>query len=249
MTLKKVFDAARQRGRFQGENPFADQRRKAAEPDRPKFTNQELQTVFNALPREIKPAKHTADNAMTWAALISLYGGLRLEEVCQLSGADIKEVGTNGSRVWCFDIHNGGKNHLKNKSSERKVPIHNQLIRAGLLDYAKAVPQNGALFPTLQRRKSKGDKIGARVGELFRKRLISLGIKAEERKGLCFHSLRHNFGRCLDVADVSERDAARLMGHKVKGITFGVYGEGELENLASIVQRAIKYEGLTLSSK
>jgi hypothetical protein len=73
---------------------------------------------------------------------------------------------------------------------------------------------------------------------------VRIGIKAGDREGLCFNSLRHNFGRCLDVANVSQRNATRLMGHAVEGMTFGTYGEGELLNLAGIVHEAIKYEGL-----
>ena len=45
-------------------------------------------------------------------------------------------------------------------------------------------PQDGPLFPGLKRRASKDGKIGARLGELFRK----LGLK---RDGLCVHSFPH----------------------------------------------------------
>jgi len=49
-------------------------------------------------------------------------------------------------------------------------------------------PQDGPLFPGLKRRASKDGKIGARLGELFRKRLVALGLK---RDGLCVHSFPH----------------------------------------------------------
>jgi hypothetical protein len=47
---------------------------------------------------------------------------------------------------------------------------------------------------------------------------------------------------CLDRAGVRREDAARIMGHAVPGITFGVYGEGDLTRLAGIMQDAIKYD-------
>jgi integrase len=135
--------------------------------------------------------------------------------------------------------HNGGKNLLKNKSAERFVPIHSKLVRAGLLQYAAALPKGSLLFPGLSRRASKGGKISARVGELFAKKLKSLGIKRER---LVFHCLRHMVGACLDRAGVRREDAARIMGHAVPGITFGVYGEGDLTRLAGIMQDALKYD-------
>lgn len=103
------------------------------------------------------------------------------------------------------------------------MPVHSELVRAGLLDYVKALPQYGLLFPGLTRRASKGDKIGARVGELFSKKLEALGLK---RKGVCFHSFRHTVAGRLEAAGLSEGEAARITGHAQKGITYGVYSTG-----------------------
>jgi hypothetical protein len=52
-----------------------------------------------------------------------------------------------------------------------------EFVWLGLLDYVKALPE-GPLFPGLTRRKSKGNKVGARVGELFRNKLASPEVKA-----------------------------------------------------------------------
>src|SRR5262249_6288532 len=170
-TLQGVFRSARNRGRVTGENPFEDQRRKVAAEKREALTAAELQQLFAALPVEIEPKKHSPETALPWAVRIAAFSGMRLEEIGQLTVADIKTVGTNGGTVVAFNIHNGGNNHLKNKSSERVVPVHSQLVRMGLLKYIRALPKDGLLFPGLTRRASKGDKIGARVGELFRKLL------------------------------------------------------------------------------
>jgi integrase len=172
------------------------------------------------LPREVEPAKHTAESALPWVAFIGAYTGMRLEEIAQLTVADIKNVQANGGTLDCFDIHNGdAAHHLKNKSAARVLPIHSELFRAGLLDYAKALPAGGPLFPGLKRRASKGDKIGSRLGELFRKRLEALGLK---RDRLCFHSLRHTVAGRLEAAAVSQTDAARVLGHAIAGFDFGI---------------------------
>jgi integrase len=131
---------------------------------------------------------------------------------------------------------------LKNESSARLVPVHSALVHAGLLDYVKALP-SGPLFPGLTRRKSKGNKVGARVGELFRKKLVALGLK---REGLCFHSLRHSAAGALDAAGVPQSDAARILGHAVSGMSYGVYSTGPgLIRLKAVVEQ-IAYEGLRI---
>src|SRR5262245_10628765 len=104
---------------------------------------------------------------------------MRLEEIAQLTVADVQTRDANGGTIVVFNIHNGGKNHLKNETSARAIPVRSELVRAGLLKYGRALPQDGLLFPGLKRRQSKGGKIGARLGELFRRRLIALDMKRD----------------------------------------------------------------------
>jgi integrase len=145
--------------------------------------------------------------------------------------------------VTVIDIHNGENNNLKNESSVRLVPIHSELVRAGLLHYRDSLPKDSPLFPGLTRRASKGGKIGARLGELFRKKLVALRIK---RKGLCFHSLRHNVSGSLDAAEVSQTDAARVLGHTIPQETFRTYSTGPgLKRLAAVIEE-INYPGLNI---
>jgi integrase len=143
--------------------------------------------------------------------------------------------------VWVIDVHNGGQNKLKNESAARLIPVHSELVRLGFLDYVRAL-RAGPLFPGLKRRESKGGKVGARVGELFRKRLVRLGMK---RDGLVFHSFRHTVAGRLDAAEVRQSDAARILGHAVAGMSFGTYSqEGPgLKVVAGVVEK-IRYDGL-----
>jgi integrase len=243
-TLANVFKSARLRGRYQGEkgqSPFDDQRKKVVGSSYEPFTVAELQTLFDAMPREVEPARHTPDTALPWVALIALYTGARLEEIAQLTTADVREESANGATVWCVDIHNGGENKLK--SSARLIPVHSELVRLGFLDYVAALPK-GPLFPGLKRRASKGNKVGARVGELFRKKLVALKLK---RKGLCFHSFRHTVAGALDAAAVPQSDAARVLGHAVAGMSYGTYSQAGpgLKRVAAVVEQ-ISYEGLRL---
>jgi integrase len=245
MSLKCVFDCARRRGRFTGENPLADQRSKVVKKHKERYTIEELKKLFAALPREVDPKKHTPETAMPWAALIATYSGACLEEIRQLTVDDVREEGVNGGRLWCIDIHNGDDGHqIKNdKARPRLLPMHSALVRAGLLKYIGNLPdKHGQLFPGLKRRASKDNKIGPRVGELFNKKLRALGIK---REGLDFHSFRHTVGNVLDEAGVPQPDAARVLGHAVAGMSYGTYshaGPG-LIRVKEVVEK-IKYKGL-----
>jgi len=240
MTLMCLFKHARNRGRFTGENPFEDQRRKVASEKREAFTDEEIAKLFAALPAERAPKRHSPETALPWAVRIAAYTGMRLEEIAQLTVADVQTRGSNGGTVIVFDVHNGDDaHHLKNDGSARAVPVHSELVRAGFLHYGQALPQDGLLFPGLTRRESKGGKIGARIGELFRKKLIALEMK---RDGLCFHSLRHTVAERLEAAAVSQTDAARVLGHAIAGESYGTYSSGPgLKRLAAVVEE-IRYE-------
>jgi integrase len=237
-TMACVFRSAKDRGRFSTDNPFERMKRKAGGESYEAFTPGEIRTLFDSLPLIMVPAKHTPETALPWVSRIAAYTGMRLEEIAQLTAIDIRDVQANGATVTVFDIHNGSINTLKNESSVRLVPVHSELVRAGLLDYVKTLPQDGPLFPGLKRRKSKGGKVGARLGELFRKQLVALGIK---RPGICFHSFRHTVAGRLEAAAVSQTDAARVLGHAIAGESYGTYSSGPgLKRLAAVVE-AIEY--------
>jgi integrase len=246
-SLRAVFDSARKRGRFTGENPFAGQRSKVVKNHKVRYTVDELRAIFDALPREVKPKKHTPYTAVPWVALISAYSGACLEEICQLTVDDVREESVNGGRLWCIDIHNGDDEHkLKNERARpRLLPMHSALVRAGLLDYIANLPdERGQLFPGLARRASKDHKLGPRVGEIYNKKLGALGIK---RKGLDFHSFRHTVSNTLEIAGVPQTDAARVLGHSIEGMSYGTYSQAGpgLKRVAGVVEQ-IEYEGLRL---
>ncbi len=241
-TLANVFGSA-----STADNPFKIKALKKGGESYAAFEVSELHTLFDALPREVRPKKHSPETALPWVSLIAAYTGACLEEIAQLTVSDIKNVQANGGTLDVIDIHNGDDEHrLKNdKARVRVVPIHSELCRAGLLDYVRALPKHSPLFPGLTRRASKGGKIGTRLGELFRKRLIALGLKRER---LVFHSFRHTVGGRLEAAGVSQTDAARVLGHNIPGMSYGVYSTGPgLKRLAAVVE-AIEYPSLRIPS-
>jgi integrase len=252
-TMSYIFNFAKQRGRFMGENPFAGQTVDDVGDSYEPFKVEELQKLFDNLPRDTNPTKHSPATALPWVALIANFSGACLEEICQLSLDDIREETVNGGTVTVFDIHNGDAEHkLKNDVARpRYLPMHSALVKAGLLDYIANVRKQGhtMLFPGLKRRASKGNKLSPEVGGRFGKTLRRLGLK---RPGLCFHSFRHTVQKMLEeVARAPLSERARVLGHVLENVT-DKYGKGKagyrqagpgLAIAKGTVER-ITYEGL-----
>jgi integrase len=244
---RKVFEYTRvERHKFKGENPFSFQRRKAETTSKAKFTIDELNTLFNSpvfADREIKPKTYGVTSALPWAALIALYSGAGLEEICQLRTRDIrKEAG-----VWIVDITKEAalSGALKRTARQRIVPLHPELERLGLLKYLAALPRGAdRLFPGLPMPTKGKDKFGSALGKQFARWRKKLGIDYEDRQ-LDFHSLRHCFCKVIEDSGISAEDRARLLGHKVKGISSSVYSAPELKRVAPLVA-GVKWDGLKI---
>ena len=89
--------------------------------------------------------------------LIALYHGNRMEEIGQLLVSDVVE----DAGGWAFNINNEGDKRTRNSSSNRRIPVHQKVIEAGLLDYIKTLDPRGQLFPTLL-----ANKAGKRTANL-----------------------------------------------------------------------------------
>src|SRR5262249_29532532 len=256
-TMSAIFKCAKQRGKLHREavNPFEDMKVESTGASREPFTIEEMRTLFAKLPRDTNPADYSAATAMPWVALISAYSGACLEEICQLTLADVRDERVNGETVTIFDLHEGDDEHtLKNEEARpRYLPVHSAILKAGLEEYIANLRQRGhaRLFPGLVPRASKDNKVGPQVGSRFGTALIKLGLK---RPGLCFHSFRHTVNKMLEEeARVPEVDRARVLGHVHPTMT-AKYGKGKaafrsagpmLKVVAGVVEQ-ISYEGLRL---
>jgi integrase len=249
MTLKAIVEHARKSGRLQQrseDNPFADQRREFSRMERDRYTDQEAVTLISAFgPRLVKPAKHTVETALPWAVLIAAHSGLGREEVSQLTVADIKTVGGNGSTVTVLDVHDGDDgHHLKNDETRpRQIPVHKILVRAGFLDYVAALPKNGPLFPGLKRRAN--GEIGELLGKRFNERRCELGITRDGML-LDFHSWRDTVATKMDEAGIPESHMNEVLGHAQKTETTRTYSKGPGIHNLKVAVDSIEYEGLQI---
>ena len=155
--------------------------------------NEDLNKLFN---NHYRVASNFKTTGMYWAPLIGLFTGARLSEILSLETHNVKESGN----TWYFEILEFDPEttdpfkRVKASGSERTVPIHDQLIKLGFLDYVKAC--KGRLFPDEPRNtKGKFDAFQKRQATL-RKKLQIVPPNSSTRKD--FHSFRHTFRTRLD---------------------------------------------------
>ncbi|TOG13874.1 integrase [Vibrio parahaemolyticus] len=173
----------------------------------------ELKRLFNS------QAFKQQDESFRWATMIMFRHGCRPSESCQLRVKDIK-----------FDqsipiIHfneAGDRQHLKNSSSNRQVPIHHCLLADGFLNYVRERKQLGCiqLFDFTPRgadfdwSKSYRDTMGDV--------LTACGFRAGNRPTA--YSFRHTFIDELKRSGVPEHIVSQIVGHRHNSMTFGHYG-------------------------
>jgi integrase len=155
---------------------------------------------------------------------------MRLDEICQLHIADIREI----DEVWILDVNDKDGKKLKNPFSARLVPIHKKLIHLGFLDYVNKAKAEKSLqlFPELKKGR---DGHGREISRWFAEHRVSVGIA---KKGKDFHSFRHTVAIQMKNAAVLEPVAAALLGHSTAGITYSRYGkECALTTLEEAIQK------------
>jgi integrase len=176
--------------------------------ERDAFSPEELRGIFAAL--------STQAGARYWLPRIALYSGMRLEEIAQLRPADLREV----AAVWCFDVNGDHGKKLKTAGSARLVPIHPDLIAAGLLTYRDANAGKPSLWPDLSR--GADGFMSSPFSKWFGRFKRAAGI-ANPR--LTFHSFRHTFVDAMKQAGEDELVIKELVGHANASITTGRYGK------------------------
>lgn len=216
------------------ENPF---RRKfvivpdSLESDRG-FTQDELHSLLSSpvfvgcerANRPFQPGTHLLTDWRFWGPLIALFTGSRVAEIAQLSTKDIINVGG----VWVLNITRQENRRTKTIQSVRKIPIHDELIRLGLIGFSKSKPANSAPGSLLGIPEPRNGDWGKKMGNWLRERLLPSVFEDTKRNGSGFHSFRHNIETELRAAQVRKDVGDRLMGHKVADVA-GRYGKYEAE--------------------
>ncbi len=215
--LKTFFSFAISRRYYKHINPFEDLKflsRKAKEliaDHYHRFTHNEVAIIFGDLFNEQKLPNQF------FIPLLGLYTGARLEELAQLELDDV--VLKEG--VYCIHINEYKDKNIKNETSARFIPLHQQVIDLGFIDYINEIKQhtfsNTKIFPHLHKTKNG---YGKTTGDGFSKLLDKLKIKEQYK---VFHSLRHTFNDELKEVYIDEYIRSKLTGHSYITVNTGVY--------------------------
>ncbi len=125
-------------------NPFEGVSIKAAPTTRLSYTEADLERIFTSV--LWKPASSYAQQYGTasswWLPILALFTGARLAELVQLPLERVCSV----DGVLCLDLTDAKRDKLKLKtaSAERRIPVHPELERLGLVDYVAEMRANGA---------------------------------------------------------------------------------------------------------
>ncbi|KJP43140.1 integrase [Klebsiella aerogenes] len=147
-------------------------------------------------------AEMAGDEEMQNVTLIGMYSGMRLNEICSLRAANIREI----EGVLCFEVTEG-----KTRSAARIIPVHSLI--APLVMLLREKPHNGFLFYRASLIDRADGKRSTWHSQRFtRAKRKALGEVGSERK--VFHSLRHQVAQTLDRNKVPEDRIALLLGHE-----------------------------------
>ncbi|MFZ4539143.1 tyrosine-type recombinase/integrase [Propionivibrio sp.] len=174
--------------------------------------------------------------AAAWLPLIALATGARLEEIAQLRVEDLILDRQHGPLMRITDEGEGQQ--LKTESSRRIIPIHPQLIDAGLLRYADLVREarHDWLFPELVA--DHDGRRGANFGKWFQRYLRDTSGLGILDPAVVYHSFRHTFKTFCRAASIDEEVSDTLTGHAPTSIG-RTYGEMPLSRLVPAIRSLV----------
>ncbi|MGN5595358.1 tyrosine-type recombinase/integrase [Stutzerimonas nitrititolerans] len=154
-----------------------------------------------------------------WLMPLGLFTGARLNELCQLRAHDVIQD-IHGVHLVSINA-NGSNKSLKNKQSEREVPICSKLLAMGFLDFVeerrKADGPDALLFSELVfDEKHLYSRAASRFfcGPVTGAGFIGQHCPVAQEGGFNFKSFRRTFSLRLEKSGVSSSTIAYLLGHR-----------------------------------
>ncbi|MBL0370886.1 site-specific integrase [Rhizobium sp. KVB221] len=202
---------------FEGVERLRTRKRGSARKERPAFETAELQTLCS-LPiwhgckneeKRLLAGNLVIHDATYWGPLLAMYTGSRREEFCGLLLSEVETF----EGVHCLRLENSAIRDLKTEESQRRVPLHTELIRLGFLDYVEALRSAGHiyLFPEL-----KAAAEGTPMGDVFSdewEKMRSAALPNAKAEGKVLHSIRHWCNNAMKQAGVSLEVRRDIIGH------------------------------------
>ena len=236
--IQAVFQLAVDRGHL-ANNPArgVTESSLTSKPHRKAYTTEELQIIFSSEPYD-KAWQLEEQNDTFWVPLLGLFMGARASEL-YLRMEDVFEDDEH-PHICVVDYK---ERSLKNRASERIIPIHPQLVELGFLDYCRRMRAKGdELFPEWEFRK------GQKPSESASRRRFNRHLKRlfpDRDFPADTHTFRHTFENALSASVISERIARRLAGRSLGGSVDDYNRLLQLPDLAKAIA-LISFEGVSL---
>lgn len=152
-----------------------------------------------------------------WACMISLFTGARMNAAITLQYKDI--LVKDG--MHCIQFRSDHKlKHLKNDASERLVPIHQQLLDLGFVDYINRQKARLKAKDTDFIIKKCQTKSGEYNNKFFTRELspffMNIKVKTGNNDGFDFHSFRKNLSIALQDSGVGATYINDIIGWEGK---------------------------------
>jgi integrase len=191
-----------------------------------------------------KPGPHVFHRALYFAPILLYYTGARRDEICGLVRDDIYL----DAPIPYIHIRENAQRHIKNDQSERKIPIHSEVLRLGFAEYVHKIRdlRYALVFPDLHSPTTSSplgdrlyDEIAGALAEVVPEEGRRKKVVPEEgRRKKVLHSLRHTVGSSLKGSGIVSEMRADLLGHKGKTATEETYSENAaLKDLRDLIHK------------
>jgi integrase len=177
------------------------------------YTDDEARCILVACRRESRPS-------LRWAHWVMAFTGMRIAEVLQLSGSDVRQQ----DGVWIIDVNEDGTEKSVKTAKKRNVPIHSALQAEGFLAYAGTIATDAPLFPDkrLDAHGLRGGRGWQVTGRWVRTRVGLIDPRKPPN-----HAWRHRLEDEMRAVGVPEDARDAITGHArgTTGRNYGVRGE------------------------
>lgn len=163
-----------------------------------------------------------------WALSLGVIAGTRIEELRQLTKADVKQV----AGVWVIDINRDDGKTAKTKNALRVIPLTDGAYGFDLQAFLEFVDSaDSRLF-----------KLGAGQFSAVLNGALRDALSLNADRTQTFHSLRHSLAGALKAAEVPVGTAESILGHASGSISYDLYGAGsavEVGRMAESLKTAL----------
>ena len=166
-----------------------------------------------------------------WALSLGVIAGTRIEELRQLTKADVKQVGG----VWVIDINRNDGKTAKTKNALRVVPLTDEAYGFDLQAFREFVDKADSQLFTL----------GAGQFSVLLNGTLRDVLSLNADRTQTFHSLRHSLAGAMKAAEVPRGTAESILGHSSGSISYDLYGAGASVEVGRMAEALVKAFALT----